>query len=123
VALDEKLKFIDLARAICHKGHVSYENHHMSSRFIEGAMLVYMKRKGLVAPNKINNIETSSSDDSEEDGFSGAYVKEPIPGLYKWVFDLDLQSLYPAIMLSLNIYLQMNFLIMLIFRTKLWDTQ
>jgi DNA polymerase elongation subunit (family B) len=35
--------------------------------------------------------------------FEGAYVKEPIPGLYKWLFDLDLTSLYPSIIMSINI--------------------
>ena len=27
----------------------------------------------------------------------------PIPGLYKWIYDLDLTSLYPSIIMSLNI--------------------
>ena len=35
--------------------------------------------------------------------FEGAYVKEPIPGLYKWVIDLDLVSMYPSNMMTLNI--------------------
>jgi len=33
----------------------------------------------------------------------GAYVKDPIPGRYDWVFDLDLTSMYPNIIISLNI--------------------
>ena len=35
--------------------------------------------------------------------FEGAYVKEPIPGVYEWFFDLDLTSMYPCIIMSLNI--------------------
>ena len=38
-----------------------------------------------------------------EEGFSGAFVKEPVPGRYNWVFDLDLTSMYPNIIISLNI--------------------
>ena len=31
--LDDKLKFIDLARGVCHLGHISYENIYYSSRY------------------------------------------------------------------------------------------
>jgi len=107
VALDEKLKFIDLARNICHTGHVPYEFFGMSSRYIEGAMLLYLRRQKLVSSNKPVNIEeeegSNPSDEEDEEGFEGAYVKEPIPGRYDWVFDLDLTSMYPNIMISLNI--------------------
>jgi DNA polymerase elongation subunit (family B) len=41
--------------------------------------------------------------DGEDDGFAGAFVKEPKPGLYEWIYSLDLQSLYPSIIMSLNI--------------------
>lgn len=33
----------------------------------------------------------------------GAFVKDPQRGLHKWLFDVDLQSLYPSIMMTLNI--------------------
>lgn len=33
----------------------------------------------------------------------GAFVKPPIPGIYEWLFDLDLASLYPSIIMTLNI--------------------
>lgn len=36
-------------------------------------------------------------------GLPGAYVKEPTPGLYDWLYDLDLTSLYPSIIMTLNI--------------------
>lgn len=35
--------------------------------------------------------------------FVGAYVKEPYKGLHRWIFDLDLKSMYPFILISLNI--------------------
>jgi len=40
---------------------------------------------------------------SESKKFVGAFVKTPVPGKYDWVFDLDLTSLYPSIIMSLNI--------------------
>jgi len=33
----------------------------------------------------------------------GAYIRDPIPGKYKWIFDLDLTSMYPFLIISLNI--------------------
>jgi len=52
VEFDKKLQFIDLCRGICHAGHVTYEDFVYSSKYLEGAMLTYLRRKNLVAPNK-----------------------------------------------------------------------
>jgi DNA polymerase elongation subunit (family B) len=106
VALDVKFKYIELARKICHVGHVPYENFMWSSRYLEGAMLTYLKRNGnLIAPNKPANgkEEYEFRIEENEEGFSGAYVKDPIPGRYEWIYDLDLTSMYPNIIISLNI--------------------
>ena len=99
VALDDKLKLIDLARAVSHLGRIPYEEVYYSSRYIEGAILVYLKQLNLVTPNKKAGVTY----DGSYGRFSGAYVKSPIPGRYDWVFDLDLTSMYPSIIMSLNI--------------------
>ena len=105
VALDKKLQFIDLARRICHTGHVGYEHFGTSSRYLEGAILIYLRRQGRVAPNKPleGREEYEQRLEDGEEGFEGAYVKPPVPGRYDWVFDLDLTSMYPNIIISLNI--------------------
>ncbi len=41
--------------------------------------------------------------ESTSDDYAGGYLKDPIPGLYQWVIDLDFTSLYPSIIRSLNI--------------------
>ena len=41
--------------------------------------------------------------DNNEEKFIGAYVKSPIVGKYEWIYDLDLTSLYPSIIMTLNI--------------------
>ena len=97
-ALDQKFKLLDLARAVSHLGRIPYEEVYFSSRYIEGAMLVYLRSLGLVAPSKGANVTY----DGSESRFSGAYVKSPNPGRYDWVFDLDLTSMYPSIIMSLN---------------------
>lgn len=100
VALDEKLKFISLAQAVCHAGHVPYENFLFSSMWLEGAILTFLRRNGKVSSNKPKRTKSFGD---KEDKFAGAYVKQPTPGLYKWIYDLDLTSLYPSIIMSLNI--------------------
>jgi DNA polymerase elongation subunit (family B) len=105
VDIDKKMELIELTRSICHIGHVPYEDILFSSRYLEGALLMYLRRNGLVAPNKPaggRDMFNKMNADGNK-GFSGAYVKSPIPGKYKWIFDLDLTSLYPSIIISLNI--------------------
>ena len=105
VALDKKFKYIELAREICHVGHVPYEWFHMSSRYLEGAILMDLRRNRLVAPNKpIGGADELERKEAEgEEGFEGAYVKRPTPGRYDWLYDLDLASMYPNIDITLNI--------------------
>jgi DNA polymerase elongation subunit (family B) len=105
VSMDTKLQFIELSRAICHSGFTPYEDYIFSSKYLEGACLAYLKKKGLVAPNKPKNHKDKLAEQTEagEDKFIGAYVKEPIVGKYDWIYDLDLTSLYPSIIMTLNI--------------------
>jgi DNA polymerase elongation subunit (family B) len=105
VAMDNKLQFIDLCRAICHAGFVPYEDYIYSSKYLEGACLAYLKTKNLVSPNKPKDRKErmQALRDNNEEKFIGAYVKEPIVGKYDWIYDLDLTSLYPSIIMTLNI--------------------
>lgn len=97
VSLDEKLQLLDIARGICHKGHVPYEDFIYSSKYLDGASLVYCKRNNLIASS--NKSEGKNNDEQAE----GAFVKMPKKGLHKWVIDLDLESLYPGNIRTLNI--------------------
>jgi DNA polymerase elongation subunit (family B) len=105
VEFDQKLQFIDTARGICHAGHVPYEDFVYSSKYLEGALLTYLKRKNIVAPNKPADRQErmQALRDNNEEKFIGAYVKAPIVGKYDWIYDLDLTSLYPSIIMSINI--------------------
>ena len=105
VEFDKKLKFIDTARGICHAGHVPYEDFVYSSKYLEGALLTYLKRKGIVAPNKPadRRERMEALKENKQEKFIGAYVKAPIVGKYDWIYDLDLTSLYPSIIMTVNI--------------------
>ena len=96
--LDNKLDFIEIARGIAHLGHVPYEDVFMSSRYLEGAILTYLKKQNIIAPNK-----PKKSNKTSDDKFVGAYVQEPKKGKHNWVFDLDITSMYPSCIMSLNI--------------------
>ena len=127
VELENSLKFIELTVNICHLCHTAYETIYYSTVLNDGAILTYLKRKGIVSPNKpttynpnlnvgevikgimSNDILTyqEKQDKIEEvkksQEYAGGYLKEPNPGLYEWVIDLDFTSLYPSIIRSLNI--------------------
>jgi DNA polymerase elongation subunit (family B) len=120
VEFDKKLQFIDLCRGICHAGHVPYEDFVYSSKYLEGAMLTYLRRGNLVAPNKPadrQEMMQALKDDGQKT-FAGAYVKDPIVGKYEWIYDLDLTSLYPSIIMTINISPETK-----IGKVKDWDVQ
>jgi DNA polymerase elongation subunit (family B) len=62
-----------------------------------------MKRLGIVAPNRRLRDHSVEGEEAPSNDFAGAFVKDPIPGLYEWVFDEDMASLYPSIIRTLNI--------------------
>ena len=104
-AIDDKTKFLELCRSVCHIGHTNYEEIWFSSKYLEGALLCYLRRNGVVAPNKQQGgreMYDQLKEDGEE-GFEGAYVKEPLTGLHNWVFSCDVNSLYPSAIRTLNI--------------------
>jgi len=99
VALDEKLKMIELVRGISHMCHIPYEEIYFTSRYLEGAILTHLRKLDIVAPNKPERKEKRD----DEEMFTGAYVKDPQQGRHEWIFDLDVTSMYPSIIMSLNI--------------------
>ena len=120
VGFEEKLQFIELCRGIAHAGHVPYEDFVYSSKYLEGAMLTYLRRKNLVAPNKPADRQErmQALRDNDQEKFIGAYVKAPIVGKYEWIYDLDLTSLYPSIIMTINISPETK-----IGKVKDWDVQ
>ena len=85
--------------------HVPYEDFVYSSKYLEEAFTHLPKKEKLVAPNKPADREEKMQKirDNNEEKFIEAYVKPPIVGKYEWIYDLDLTSLYPSIIMTLNI--------------------
>jgi len=99
--LEEKLKFIELTIMISHICNIPYESIYYNTVMNEGAILKYLKREGIVSPNKPTTHNPSLK--SNNVSYAGGYLLEPIPGLYFDVIDLDFTSLYPSIIKSLNL--------------------
>ena len=94
--LDEKFKYIDLTKNLAHKGKVMYEEVYQSSRIHDGAISSWLISEGIIPPNKDLNPITKKN-------YAGGYLFCPKTGIYKYMFDEDLTSLYPSIIMSLNI--------------------
>tara|TARA_B110000967_G_scaffold69554_1_gene72019 strand:+ start:59 stop:1825 length:1767 start_codon:yes stop_codon:yes gene_type:complete len=94
--LDEKLQYIALTKNISHKGNHNYEEVYYNSITQDGAISAYLLSQNIVPPNRERNPR-------KKEGYAGGYLFCPKAGLYKYMFDEDLTSLYPSIIMSLNI--------------------
>ncbi len=50
-----------------------------------------------------NNNIVVDRNDSDESGYAGAYVVDPKPGIYEMAVSFDFNSLYPSIIIAMNI--------------------
>ena len=94
-SLEEKMKLIELAVTMAFDAKVNFTDVFYQVRMWD--MIIYndLKKKGIVIPPK--------KDANKNEKYAGAYVKEPIPGIYEWVVSFDLNSLYPHLIMQYNI--------------------
>ena len=94
--LDNKMKLLDLAFTMAYDAKVNYEDVFSQVRMWDNYIYVeLLKRKIAIPPKKESATKTEK--------YAGAYVKEPIPGMYDWVVSFDLNSLYPHLIMQYNI--------------------
>ena len=93
--LEDKMKLIELALTMAYDAKVNYNDVFYQVRMWDTIIYNYLKKKGVVIPPK----EKTDKDEK----YAGAYVKEPIPGVYDWVVSFDLNSLYPHLIMQYNI--------------------
>ena len=94
--LDEKLQYIALTKNLSHKGKHNYSEVYANSVTQDGAISAYLLSQGIIPPARHVNPKAKK-------GYAGGYLFCPKAGLYKYMFDEDLTSLYPSIIMSLNI--------------------
>ena len=93
--LEDKMKLIELALTMAYDAKVNYVDVFYQVRMWDTIIYNYLKKRNIVIPQK-----SSSQKDAK---YAGAYVKEPIPGVYDWVVSFDLNSLYPHLIMQYNI--------------------
>jgi DNA polymerase elongation subunit (family B) len=96
VKIHNKLKFLDLANALAHENTVLLPTVMGSVAMIEMAVMNEAHERGMMVPDKKKN----SSDG--EMAAAGAYVAVPKKGIHEWVGAVDINSLYPSAIRTLN---------------------
>ena len=94
--LDDKFEYIGLVKNLSHKGKHNYGEVYANTKTQDGAISAYLLGQNIVPPSRDRNPIYKK-------GYAGGYLFCPQAGLYKYMFDEDLTSLYPSIIMSLNI--------------------
>ncbi len=94
-ALEDKLRLIDLSLTIAYESKVNYDDIFSQVRMWDTLIANHLMSKKICVPPREDQVK--------ETKYVGAYVKEPNPGLYKWVVSFDINSLYPHIIIQYNI--------------------
>lgn len=93
--LEKKLAHINLLNEIRTICNASFDTGSSSFGQIDIMMVSFLKNKGLASKNSDPHIV--------KEEYPGAFVFEPIPGIYNNVTDFDFASLYPSLMITYNI--------------------
>jgi len=94
--LDEKLEYLSLVKNLAHKGKHNYSEVYANTKTQDGAISAYLLSKKIVPPAKERNPFSKKN-------YAGGYLFCPKAGIYNYVFDEDLTSLYPSIIMTINI--------------------
>ena len=93
--LEDKMRLIELHLTMAYNAKINFEDVYSQVRMWDTIIYNHLRKKGIVVPAK-----SHSGKDAQ---FEGAYVKDPIIGLHKWMASFDLNSLYPHLIMQYNI--------------------
>ena len=96
VRMEEKLRYLELLRMLAYTGLTPFENAMGTLNVITGAGVIEARKKDLVIP-------TFQKAQTHTGKFEGAYVGEPQRGFQDYIVSFDVNSLYPNVMISLNL--------------------
>ena len=94
VKLNDKLRLLELVMTVAYHAKINYEDVFSPVKTWEAIIYNYLREHNIVVP------QTKSSGKSEQ--FEGAYVKPPLIGFHRWIASLDLNSLYPHLIMQYN---------------------
>ena len=95
VKLEEKLKFLEIARMLSYKGCTNFEAALGKVAIVTGAVAIQAHKQGMVIPTFPNNLD--------REAFEGGFVRDPERGIQKAIVSFDVNSLYPNTIITLNI--------------------
>jgi len=95
VKLDEKLDYISLLRFLAYTGLCSLENAIKTVPCMNGAIAIKARERGECIPTFIKPVSEYRA--------PGGYVAEPKIGFAENIVSFDANSLYPSVMISLNL--------------------
>jgi len=95
VELEAKLKLIEVATTMSYSSHVNYSDVFSPVALWESIINSYLLNKNVIIPLERESFDVVSYD--------GAFVKQPKGGLKGWLCSFDAASLYPSIIMALNI--------------------
>ena len=92
--LEEKLRYTELIKMLAYVGLTTFEAALGSLSVINGATAVRARYRNQKIPSFIRNEDTGKN--------PGAFVGEPLQGFQENIISFDANSLYPNVMISLN---------------------
>ena len=94
--LDEKLDYLALVKNLSHKGKHNYSEVYANTKTQDGAISAYLLSEGIAPPARDPNPINKKN-------YAGGYLFCPTAGIFNYMFDEDLTSLYPSIIMTINI--------------------
>ena len=93
--LEDKMRLIELCLTMAYDGKVNMTDVLGQVRYWDIVIYNHLRKKNIVIPQKMEHEKSEK--------FEGAYVKDPLVGMHKWVMSFDLNSLYPHLIMQYNI--------------------
>lgn len=94
VKLEQKLKYLRIARDLAYMGCAKIEKTLETNSVVAGAFAIEAHGRGQIIPT----FEYGSGE-----RYAGGFVRDPVPGFRSDVISYDASSLYPNIMITLNL--------------------
>jgi DNA polymerase elongation subunit (family B) len=91
--LEEKMGMISLVMTLAYLGGVNYTDTLGTTAIWDTIIFRDLAKRKIAIPQSKPKAKGS---------FAGGYVKDPVPGKYKWVCSFDLNSLYPNLIIQYN---------------------
>jgi DNA polymerase elongation subunit (family B) len=95
VGIEKKLKIIELITALALTAKVNMVDTFKQTVMWDAIFYNYLLERGTIVPKKIAHDNHLA--------IPGGFVKETQPGMYRWIVSLDLDSLYPHLIMGYNI--------------------